>query len=59
MRVLLDTHSFLWFLSGDSELTHQFRLIIENPQSEIIDYHKYIIMHYGKIEKLTSCEILQ
>ncbi|MCL2027029.1 MAG: type II toxin-antitoxin system VapC family toxin [Bacteroidales bacterium] len=37
MRVLLDTHAFLWFLGGNSELSSQARTIIENPE-----YEKYI-----------------
>jgi len=34
MRVLLDTHAFLWFIGGDSELSKQARAVIENPQNE-------------------------
>ena len=37
MKILLDTHTFLWFLSGASELSKQARTFIENPQ-----YEKYI-----------------
>jgi len=34
MRVLLDTHAFLWFIGGASELSKQARAVIENPQNE-------------------------
>ena len=34
MKVLLDTHSFLWFLGGDAALSKQARTLIENPRNE-------------------------
>ena len=34
MQILLDTHTFLWFLSGDFELSQQARTLIENPKHE-------------------------
>jgi PIN domain nuclease of toxin-antitoxin system len=37
MNILLDTHTFLWFLGGDSELSEQAKILIENPK-----YGKYI-----------------
>ncbi len=37
MKVLLDTHTFLWFLDGNSELSNQARAVIENNE-----YEKYI-----------------
>ena len=36
MRVLLDTHAFLWFVSGNSKLSRSARLIIENPGNELL-----------------------
>jgi len=30
MRVLLDTHAFLWFVAGDSKLSRRAREVIEN-----------------------------
>jgi PIN domain nuclease of toxin-antitoxin system len=30
---LLDTHAFLWFLSGSRELSNRAKLHIENPQN--------------------------
>jgi len=37
MNILLDTHTFLWFLGGSPELSKQARTLIENPE-----YEKYI-----------------
>jgi PIN domain nuclease of toxin-antitoxin system len=34
MKILLDTHTFLWFLDGNSELSKQARTLIENPEHE-------------------------
>jgi len=34
MKILLDTHTFLWFLAGASELSKQARAHIENPENE-------------------------
>lgn len=36
MRFLLDTHSLLWFLSGDAGLTERARRLIENPDYDIL-----------------------
>ena len=33
MRILLDTHIFLWFISGDSKLDGYSRELIENPDN--------------------------
>jgi PIN domain nuclease of toxin-antitoxin system len=37
MRLLLDTHTFLWFFGGAFELSKQARTLIEHPK-----YEKYI-----------------
>lgn len=34
MRVLLDTHSFLWFVLGDAKLGRQARTLIESSANE-------------------------
>jgi len=34
MKILLDTHTFLWFLSGDFELSKQAKTFIETPKNE-------------------------
>ena len=35
MRVLLDTHTLLWFLLDDPRLSLAARLVIENPTTEV------------------------
>ena len=34
MKYLLDTHTLLWFLSGDEKLSGRARLLIDDPSSE-------------------------
>ena len=31
MNYLLDTHTFLWFIAGDNQLSPTARKLIENP----------------------------
>jgi PIN domain nuclease of toxin-antitoxin system len=33
MDYLLDTHTFLWFITGDSQLSQKARLAIEDPEN--------------------------
>ncbi len=35
MRILLDTHIFLWFISGDSQLSANVRDVIRDPANEV------------------------
>jgi PIN domain nuclease of toxin-antitoxin system len=35
MRILLDTHIFLWFISGDTQLSTHVRDAIRNPDNEV------------------------
>jgi PIN domain nuclease of toxin-antitoxin system len=35
MRILLDTHIFLWFISGDNQLSADVRDAIRNPANEV------------------------
>jgi PIN domain nuclease of toxin-antitoxin system len=35
MKYLLDTHIFLWFISGDKQLPGEYRDIIRNPANEV------------------------
>lgn len=35
MRLLLDTHTFLWFIAGDEQLDPYARQIIEAPENEV------------------------
>ena len=34
MRVLLDTHTFLWFVSGNERLSEKARALISDPSTE-------------------------
>jgi PIN domain nuclease of toxin-antitoxin system len=36
MRLLLDTHAFLWFIMGSANLSANARARIEDPASEIL-----------------------
>lgn len=35
MKILLDTHIFLWFISGDSKLSADVRDVVRDPDNEI------------------------
>ena len=35
MRVLLDTHTFLWYISADAKLPASFRTAIQDPANEV------------------------
>jgi len=35
MKILLDTHIFLWFISGDSKLSTDVRDAIRDPDNEV------------------------
>ena len=35
MRLLLDTHAFLWFASGDRRLSRRARMAMESEQAEL------------------------
>jgi PIN domain nuclease of toxin-antitoxin system len=35
MRILLDTHIFLWFISGDTQLSMDVRDAIRDPDNEV------------------------
>jgi PIN domain nuclease of toxin-antitoxin system len=35
MRILLDTHIFLWFISGDTQLSTDVRDAIRDPANEV------------------------
>jgi PIN domain nuclease of toxin-antitoxin system len=36
MRLLLDTHVFLWYISGDARLPAQLREHLRNPDNEVL-----------------------
>lgn len=35
MRILLDTHVFLWFINGDTRLATDIRDAIRDPDNEV------------------------
>ncbi len=35
MNLLLDTHTFLWFVDGDPELSTRARILIQDPNNEV------------------------
>ena len=35
MKLLLDTHIFLWFISGDPQLSKNIQNAIRNPENEV------------------------
>jgi PIN domain nuclease of toxin-antitoxin system len=35
MRALIDTHTFLWFILGDSQLSASAKGLIEDPTNDI------------------------
>jgi PIN domain nuclease of toxin-antitoxin system len=35
MKLLLDTHIFLWFISGDPPLSKNIQNAIRNPENEV------------------------
>lgn len=34
MKVLMDAHSFLWFVNGSSQLSARARAVIEDPAND-------------------------
>lgn len=36
MRLLLDTHSFLWFTANAPQLSGNAKSLIENPENEVL-----------------------
>ncbi len=35
MKLLLDTHSFLWFIGGDAKLSHKAQTLIEDQTNDV------------------------
>src|SRR5207244_12653755 len=63
MRLLLDTHSFLWFISGDSKLSPSARAAIEEPTNEVMfspasAWEMAIKMSLGKLTLTEPFEVL-
>jgi len=36
MRLLLDTHAFLWFINGDDNLSQHSKLLIQDVNNEVL-----------------------
>lgn len=36
MRLLLDTHAFLWFINGDDNLSQHSKLLIQDTNNEVL-----------------------
>ena len=51
MRLLLDTHIFLWFISGSSQLPIGFRDNISNPDNEV---YLSVVSVWGSIINLPA-----
>ncbi len=54
MRILLDTHIFLWFISGDAQLSTDVRDAIRDPDNEvhlsaISDWEAIVKYQLGKL----------
>lgn len=54
MRLLLDTHIFLWFISGDSRLSREWIEIIRDPANDVYlstisIWEASIKFHLGKL----------
>ena len=54
MNLLLDTHIFLWFISGDARLLDSLKQIIRNPENDVylsvVSIWEVIIKHgLGKL----------
>jgi PIN domain nuclease of toxin-antitoxin system len=63
MRLLLDTHIFLWFLSGDGKLSAKHRRAIAEPSNDVFlsvasIWEAIIKFQLGKLALPQSPEIL-
>jgi PIN domain nuclease of toxin-antitoxin system len=63
LKFLLDTHTFLWFLNGDTNLSATARALIEDPQNERLLsiaslWEMAIKISIGKLEQSSSFEDL-
>jgi PIN domain nuclease of toxin-antitoxin system len=61
MRILLDTHIFLWFIDGSEKLSDKFRQALQNPNNEkflsVISIWECVIKYQtGKLDFPSSPE---
>lgn len=62
MKLLLDTHIFLWLIDDDQRLSEQYRQAIQNPNNEkflsVVSIWECVIKHQiGKLDFPSSPEI--
>ena len=62
MKLLLDTHIFLWLIDDDQRLSEQYRQAIQNPRHEkflsVVSIWECVIKHQiGKLDFPSSPEI--
>lgn len=55
MRYLLDTHTLIWFINGDTKLPSETRTLIEETDGEII----VSIIFFGEIAIKVSLDKLE
>jgi hypothetical protein len=48
MRLLLDTHTLLWWLNDDDRLERQARDLIEDPDNEVLVMRVCFLFHGSK-----------
>ena len=63
MRVLLDTHTFLWWVTNDSRLSKSVIKVIENPEVEVLlsvvtPWEMVIKVGIGKLQLTDTPEVL-
>ncbi len=61
MKLLLDTHIFLWLINDDKRLSEQYRQAIQNPNNEkflsVVSIWECVIKHQiGKLDFPSSPE---
>ena len=55
MRILLDTHVFLWYITADAKLPVAFQAAIQDPVNEVflsvVSVWEAVIKHYPKTNR--------
>ncbi len=57
MKLLLDTHIFLWFITADSRLSAMFRDVIREPKNDV--FLSVVSLWEIMIQKSEQTETLQ
>jgi PIN domain nuclease of toxin-antitoxin system len=63
MRILLDTHTFIWFIEGNEQLSDAARQLIEEPSNQIFlsvasQWEMIIKISLGKLKLASPFETL-